>query len=238
MRSSKVKCLTALVAMLVLACGLARGADRENFSVTKLRIGDPCVLITATAAQINQLATGDITTATLISNAVMKVYGSNVVIVTGGTFTAPDDVIAVGLIADGVLGAGVIAQTVSNDTGQVYGSNLTVVAGGTVTFPADSVGADDIADGALGSGVIAQSISNATGLLEYDYAQVTLNAAGVYTQSFNVTFAAAPKVVLSYGEDPGATTNFALYYTGATESNAVFNGVASKKVDYFAIGTK
>ena len=84
---------------------------------------------------------------TLISNKVMKLYGSNVVVVAGGTLTIPDDSIAVAKIGAGSLPTDVIATSFSNATGYVYSSNLNVKAGGTVTIPAGSIGVAAISNG-------------------------------------------------------------------------------------------
>ena len=84
---------------------------------------------------------------TLISNKVMKLYGSNVVVVAGGTLTIPDDSIAVAKIGAGSLPTDVVATSVSNDTGYVYISNLTVKAGGTLAIPAGSIGVAAISNG-------------------------------------------------------------------------------------------
>ncbi len=97
------------------------------------------VQVTATAANINAGVASS--TASLVSNAVLKVYGSNLVIVTGGTVTLPD-----ASIASAALPASIAASTVvSNATLKVYGSNLVVKAGGTVTVPAGSISEASIA---------------------------------------------------------------------------------------------
>jgi hypothetical protein len=93
--------------------------------------------VTANATTLN--AAGGGTTATLaptlISNATLKVYGSNLVVVTGGTVTLPSASIASSALPTTLSDATLI----SNATLKVYGSNLVVVTGGTVTLPSASI---------------------------------------------------------------------------------------------------
>jgi hypothetical protein len=88
--------------------------------------------VTANATTIN--AAGGGTTATLaptlISNATLKVYGSNLVVVTGGTITLPS-----ASIASAALPATIADSTiVSNATLKVYAQTIVVPAGGTLTL--------------------------------------------------------------------------------------------------------
>jgi hypothetical protein len=112
--------------------------------------------VTANAATLN--AAGGGTTATLtptlISNATLKVYGSNLVVVTGGTVTLPS-----ASLASTALPATIANSTlISNATLKVYGQTLEVVSGGTVTLPAAS-----IASAALPATIASSTIvSNAT----------------------------------------------------------------------------
>ena len=105
--------------------------DFDNNAVWK--IGG--VKVTATAANLNAgLASS---TASLVSNAVLKVYGSNLVIKAGGTVTLPD-----ASVASAALPATIANSTlVSNAVLKVYGSNLAIGAGGTGTVPSGSIDA-------------------------------------------------------------------------------------------------
>ena len=83
--------------------------------------------VTATADNLNSgLASS---TANIVSNSTLKVYGSNLVLVTGGTISLPS-----ASIASTALPAAIANSTlVSNPVLKVYGSNIEVVANGSLT---------------------------------------------------------------------------------------------------------
>lgn len=137
--------------------------DFDNNAVWK--IGG--VKVTATAANLNAgLASS---TASLVSNAVLKVYGSNLVIKAGGTVTLPS-----ASLASAALPATIANSTiVSNATLTVYGSNLVIKAGGTVTVPAGSISEASIASlglttniNVIVSGSLTNRLSFTNGLLK------------------------------------------------------------------------
>ena len=111
--------------------------------------------MTATAAQLNLAGGGSAATLTptLVSNATLKVYGSNLVIKAGGTVDLP-----AASVASTALAASITDSTLfSNNTAKVYASNLVVKAGGTVTVPDGSVGV-----AALGTGGVIPANSMAS----------------------------------------------------------------------------
>jgi hypothetical protein len=123
-------------------------------------------LITATADNLNSGVASS--AATLISNATLKVYGSNVQIVAGGTLTVGAGgtlTLPAGSVGSDDIAAGTMANamTISNATTKLYGSNVEVVAGGTltvgtggtVTLPSESVAITALADGIVGSLTVA-----------------------------------------------------------------------------------
>jgi len=71
--------------------------DKVNILGSKLTIDGTAV--TATAANLNSGVASS--TASLVSNAVLKVYGSNLVIVTGGTVSVPASSIGSAALAFG-----------------------------------------------------------------------------------------------------------------------------------------
>ena len=75
----KTLIVTALIGLI--GTGAVFAADRENFSVTKLRIGNPSVALTATGTEINQVCDGATATAAEINAACdlsARVSASNV----------------------------------------------------------------------------------------------------------------------------------------------------------------
>ena len=126
--------------------------DFDNNAVWK--IGG--VKVTATAADLNAgLASS---TASLVSNAVLKVYGSNLVIKAGGTVTSPD-----ASVASAALPATIANSTVvSNATLTVYGSNLVMKAGGSVTLIGKAVSLITLTNVIYGAGATTSDVNVVT----------------------------------------------------------------------------
>lgn len=70
-----------------------------------LKIEGTAVTVSATELNAAGAGTTDTLAPSLVSNAVMKVYGSNLVIKTGGTVTVPSGSIAAVSVATNTLGA-------------------------------------------------------------------------------------------------------------------------------------
>lgn len=137
-----------LVICLISVCsGLTQGltlTDIPNeaaFPYAKDIINSNNFLIEVAAG--NMSTNTSVTTATLVSNATLMVYGSNLVIKSGGTLDLPD-----ASIASANLPATISNSTlISNDTAKVSVSNLNVKAGGIVTVPANSIASAAIVGG-------------------------------------------------------------------------------------------
>ena len=130
------------------------GGSLDIESGGSLKIGGTAV--TATAAQLNAAGGGSATTLTptVVSNATLTVYGSNLTVKAGGSVTVPAGSIAAAALGTGLTDAQVSDNiSVSNITGQVYCSNLVVKAGGTVAVPAASIATASLA-GTLYSAVL------------------------------------------------------------------------------------
>jgi len=149
---------------------------------------------------------------TIISNDMLKVYCDD--LEATGTVTIADDSIAVGKIADGTLGSGVIATAFSNTAANVYLGTIEVGAS-SPRYPI--LGPDDT-----------------TSLMAYGWTNTI--AAGTHTHTFSVAFSAVPiAVVVQYAADPGSGTNkiFAAQATWATtqvvvtaDTDVLYTGIA------------
>jgi len=181
--------------------------------------------ITASASEINSAGAGSTATLTptLISNATLKVYGSNLEVVAGGTVSLPDDALQVADIGAGSLPTDVIAQNLSNDTAQVYGSNLTVVAGGVVAINGK--------EAVVASSTTRQMIQSGT------------FTNGSATVAFSTAFGATPVVVCTWQDDvTGVTsiTNGSISATAISTTTFVpktlFGVDTATNIGYIAIG--
>jgi len=82
-----------IVAILgVILSGAALAADREQYHITELTLGDPAVKLTATASEINAVAdvSARQTTASLTNGAALTLSASTPVVILTGTGGAND----------------------------------------------------------------------------------------------------------------------------------------------------
>lgn len=183
--------MTTIAALIAVAVAGAYAA--QDTDITPREVRDPKTLETwldANAADAqSRLAAVEaggvgatVTSATLVSNANLKVYGSNLVLVTGGTVTLPSASIASAALPATIANS----TTVSNQNMLIHGSNLVLVSGGTITLPSAS-----IASAALPATIANSTTVSNENLFVYG-SNVTARTGGTVTMAGTVVLSGLP----------------------------------------------
>ncbi len=193
------------------------------------------------------------------SNANVVTLSGDVVVSTGGVATIQDRAVDrsdLPALTAGQIFVGNSAD--SNVNAVTLSADLTVDTNGVATIPDNSVLASEVGAGTFPSDNVYSNTAgtiytgeasvdgkygtvgpDATTGLMLEAGTVALTAGGTVTQAFTAVFGAAPNVVGTYADDPGNSTNvnIALYFA-ATTSNFLATGVASKNLDWVAVGQR
>lgn len=138
-----------------------------------------------------------------------------------------------------------LATSLTNSSKNLSVSNVTAAGSSTVTG-ASTAGSYSTAGAITGNSLVisnsatiasrAPLLSHSTTNYVFEFGQGTNGQVVSYTTPFT----GAPRVLLSYAQDPGASTNVnvSLYPTSVNPTNFTITGVPAKLVNWSAVGVK